>query len=267
MLPAVVCRLISSISGSPVGAGRYLTCTLMAAAFVFTHNVATAGVSQEPSAGSGDVNEIQDVNRTPPVLLINDTIEISPLADDTTDLVISLCGVSQTWSLLNEITTWCRVNIFGYYTDPGVGSAQTIIFDGAAGAGAVEVTGIPVGTPVGLWLLNDIDSNGVFSGDDSYLFSERSLTAGSTAGEHQWFMVFDVSAYKGTGATYYFNTDTEDYTHTGDFDYLIYIDDNHTSADFDHNDMIVGITCPGYPPEVTCPRDTMLFICAGGQVT
>jgi len=191
-------------------------------------------------------------------------IRIDPIVDDFNDLIIKLCDGTQTWELLKEYSLWRDINHFGYYTDLGVGDNIFWIFEGPDNEGYEITTNLP-GDSVGLWLLNDINGNYIYDGNDSYLFSERSLTKGSGANEHQWFLVYDVRPYKGMGATYDFITSTEDFTTIGDYDYLIYIDDNHTSANWDHNDMILAITCNN-APEATCPPDTGVFLCELGSV-
>ncbi|HLG93778.1 MAG TPA: HYR domain-containing protein, partial [candidate division Zixibacteria bacterium] len=185
-------------------------------------------------------------------------VQIQPVAGCQQDVLTSFCSPKQNWKLLNEYTPHNNLNRYGFYTDLGVGSSRTLIFPGTEGPGARETTMIASNQQVGLWLLNDLNNNGIFDGSDSFLFSERALTAGSGMNEHQWFMVFDVRAYKGTGATYFFNTSTEDITLTGDYDYLIFIDDDHTNANFDHNDMVVGVTEIASPPEVVCPANIVL---------
>jgi len=200
---------------------------------------------EKPYDGPYNFPEV-GTDKAPPVLKVNG-IPISPIADNQTDVLITVCDGPQEWNLLKEYTNWKDVNRFGFYDDLGVGNNQTLIFDGFRDEGYSTVTTVSSGTQLGLFLHNDTDGDGVYSGNDSYLFSERSLTIGSGSNEHQWFMVYDVSSYKGTGATYLFDCNTEDYTTTGDFDYLIFMDDDHTSANFDHNDMIVGITCTDDP--------------------
>jgi len=205
-----------------------------------------------------------------PYLEINGSM-VSPMTDDVTDLTIDMCEGPQAWTLLKEFSCWKDVNRFGFYTGLGSGDDKTLIFDGIRNEGYVYSTMVAEGTEVGLWLHNDVNNDSIFSGNDSYLYSERSLTSGSGANEHQWFQVYDVSAYKGTGAIYEFTCPTEDFSTTGDFDYLIFIDDNHTSANFDQNDMILGLTCdadvpdecgniqPGIPPNYY-GIDTSYFI-------
>ncbi len=218
----------------------------------------------KPYNGPYNHPEISDTKATPHLEVNN--VTISPMAGSTQDLVLPVCSGQQTWALLKEFTNWKDVNRFGFYTDLGTGSAQTLVFSGSRDEGYSTTTSLS-GT-IGLWMHNDTDGNLVFSSGDSYLFSQRSLTIGSGANEHQWFMVYNVSAYKGTGAVYEFICDTEDFTTTGDFDYLVFIDDNHTSANFDHNDMILGISCNNQPPQIsTPPQDTTVMICALGEVT
>jgi len=191
-------------------------------------------------------------------------VRIDPIVEDSNDVVIELCDGTQTWELLKEYSLWRDINHFGYYTDLGVGDNTFWVFEGPDNEGYEITTNLP-GDSVGLWLLNDINGNYIYDGNDSYLFSERSLTRGSSANEHQWFLVYDVRPYKGIGATYDFITSTEDFTTVGDYDYLVYIDDNHTSANWDHNDMILAITCNN-APEATCPPDTTVFLCELGPV-
>ncbi len=215
-------------------------------------------VAQKQYDGRYPVNETS-AEWFPPRLEVNGT-EISPMADDLTDITVSLCEGPQAWYLLKEYTPWKDVNMFGFYTDLGTGNNKAQIFEGPRNEGYIKTTMISDGTNIGLYLHNDVNNDSIYNDNDSYLFSERNLTMGSGANEHQWFKVYDVSAYKGTGAAYNFVTPTEDFLCGGDYDYLIYIDDNHTSANFDHNDLILGITCnadvtdscgniqPGVPP-------------------
>ena len=189
--------------------------------------------------------------------LIVDDVEIPPLADEFTDVLVNICGGVQVWSLINEFTPWDDVNIFGYYDDLGAGNNRIIRFVGTDSMGYVDTTFINPGMTAGLWLHNDTNGDQAFNGDDALLFTERALTIGSGDNNHQWFMVYDVSAYKGTGATYNFFCPTQDYTFTGDFDYLIFIDDDNVSANFDHNDMMVGMLCYS-APVITCPPDVTI---------
>ena len=204
------------------------------------------------------------INSAGPYLLV-DGVQIQPMADDHHDVLISTCGGAQTWTLLKEYTPWVDVNILGYYTDPGVGNNRGTIFHGPDSEGFTITTSLPGGNPLGLWLLNDTNGDTIFNGTDSWLFSERYLTRNSLSNEHQWFMVYDVSGYKGSNSTYQFVSPAEDFATSGDYDYLVYIDDDHTSANWDHNDMILGITCNN-PPVASCPGDTTIFACDLGEI-
>jgi hypothetical protein len=216
------------------------------------------------SPGSFDPNEDALTIFTPFLTVGNDTL--LPVAGDSADLVLSMCKGPQKWTLLKEYTLWANMNRFGYYTDLGVGQNQVVLFRGPNGYGTLKTTTLTTGTPIGLWLLNDTAGDTTYTVGDSYLFSERSLTYGSLANEHQWFKVYNVSAYKGQNATFIFNTFTFNDTSTGGYDYLIYIDDDHSSANFDHNDMIVGLTCVSSPPQVQCPTPFDIVACETGAV-
>ncbi len=218
-----------------------------------------------PAAGTtaetGDAGSRSDMGRAtetfdefamPPVLLVNDSVPVEPLADDTSDLVLSLCGDVQHWQLLSESTPLQDINSFGYYTDIGVGLTRTSIFQGADDAGSTRATSLVSIATVGFWLLNDLDSNGFMSGSDVCRYSERQLSTRSTAGSHQCFLVYDVSAYKGTGAVYNLHTSTGDFSYTGDFDLLLCVDDDPTESGPDHNDLVVGVACSSLPVDSIC---------------
>ncbi len=234
--------------------------------------IASSAIAQSPKNPLSGTETRRNINPSeesilafPPYLTINgDTI--SPIVGDSADLVLTMCVGPQKWTLLKEYTLWANNNRFGYYTDLGVGNNQTILFRGPDGFGTQKTTSFATGSPIGLWLLNDTAGDTTYTIGDSYLFSERALTLGSGAQEHQWFKVYNVSAYKGTGATYILNTFTFNDTTTGSFDYLIYIDDDHSSANFDHNDMIVGVTCISSPPQVTCPEPADILACGQSSV-
>jgi hypothetical protein len=213
-------------------------------------------VTDNHGASSRDTVIYDISEETPPKMYVNGNLQ-TPLAVCQQDVLLNFCSGKQEWTLLKEFTPWENVNRFGYYTDLGVGSNTVLVFPGADASGAKDTTMITNGTQIGLWLLNDTNGNTIFDGTDSYLFSERMLTQGAILGEHQWFMVYDVSAFQGTGATYFFDTHTEDFTTSGDFDYLIYIDDDHTSSNIDHNDMILGVISLDNPPVVTAPDSTI----------
>ncbi|MCI0530626.1 MAG: hypothetical protein L0Y74_01535, partial [candidate division Zixibacteria bacterium] len=189
---------------------------------------------------------------------------LPPVADFEEDVLLKFSCSTQKWTMFDEYTPWDNVNILGFYTDIGTGDDTTYIFTGPRDYGDMTTTNLT--DSIGLWMLNDINDNGVFDGTDSYLFSERDLTQNSGAQDHQWFLVYDVSAYKDSSATYFFNTFSEDVTISGSFDYLIYSDDDHTAANFDHNDMVVGVLCDNDPPVATCPGDTSFLVCDLTQV-
>lgn len=200
----------------------------------------------------------------PPRLEVDGT-PIPPLAEEDADVVISLGGEPQIWSLLREYSAYDDVNRFGYYSDLGVGNARTQIFSGENSVGYTKTTTVSSGTTVGLFLHSDFNNDSLFDTGETFLFSERSLTVGSDDNSHQWFMVFDVSAYIGTGALYEFINRNENFSTTGDFDYLIFIEDKYPSGACDHNDMILGIS-GNHPPEASCPGDTSVFLCEPEEI-
>ena len=187
-----------------------------------------------------------------PVLYV-DGSAVNPMAGPLQDLVFSFAGGDQEWTLLYEVSNWDDVNYLGVYDDIGTGTNQTEIFDGPTSSGTAVTTHFAAGQQLGLYLLNDVNNNGFYDGNDSYLFSQRSLTKYSYANEHQWFSLYDVSSFG--ASNYFFNTHTEDLRFSGDFDYLIFIDDDHTSANWDHNDMVAGITLAPIPE----PASLLLF--------
>jgi hypothetical protein len=201
----------------------------------------------------------------PPYLTINgDTL--TPIADDTTDVLIDLySSTTQTWYLLGEYAGFKDRNRLGYYTDIDTGRNINLVFSGPRQAPYVATTSItrPI---IGLWFHNDVNANLIFDGEDSWLLSQRYLTSGSAANEHQWFKVYDVRAYKGLGVSYVFHTATEgNWTGTGNYDYLVFCDDDHTASDWDHNDMIFGLLC-NRPPVAVCHSDTTITQCSFSQI-
>ena len=246
--------------------GLLVACAAMIA---LVPSMVLAQSPKDPLAGNGTTPHInpmeESISSFLPYLTVNgDTIP--QMVGDSADFILTMCAGPQKWTMLKEYTLWASKNRFGYYTDLGVGNNQVVIFRGPDGFGVTKNTSVTTGSPVGLWLLNDSAGDTTYTVGDSYLFSERALTIGSLAPEHQWFKVFNVSAFKGTGATYIFNTFTFNDTTTGSYDYLIYIDDDHTAANFDHNDMIVGVTCVSAPPQVQCPVPADILACAQTSV-
>ena len=167
------------------------------------------------------------------------------------DVTMSLNSGSQTWTLLGEQSEWSDVNQFGLYTDLGNGNDQTTLFGANDGAGSTITTNFAAGTDVGFWLLNDVNGNGRYDtkrwwedDGDSYLFSERNLTYGNTSWlERQFFMIYDVRSF-GAG-----NYSFSEWSAYGDYDYLIFADDDHTGPNFDHDDMVVGLSGLSSVPE------------------
>jgi hypothetical protein len=181
-----------------------------------------------------------------PTLKVNGT-EVAAMTGDSDDLLFSFATNQQTWTLLDEQTPHDAVNRLSYYTDLGTGLAETSVFDGPDAPISTMTTNIAAGTDIGLSLLNDLNDNYLYDGNDSYLFSETNLTKGSAANEHQWFALYDVSSYG--MADYWFEKNWS--LNNGDYDYLLFIDDDHTAANWDHNDMIVGINSVNPVPEPT----------------
>jgi hypothetical protein len=174
---------------------------------------------------------------------------VVPEAGPSEDLLFNFHSSSQTWKILSEITPHRDLNRFGVYHHDGANLVQQMVLDGPAGVGATTTTGFNTTTDYGFYLLNDLNNNYVYDGNDSYLFSERSYTGGSYANDHQWFTLYDVSALG--EQNYFFNTTTEDLRFSGCFDYLLFIDDDHTAANWDHNDMVIGVQCEPVPEPTT----------------
>jgi hypothetical protein len=147
-------------------------------------------------------------------------------------------------------------NSFGAYTDLGTGNDGGWIFNqlGANDVLPGATNTLYMGGTFGFALFNDIDDDGQYEPDDTdiILFSERALTLPNPPGsDYQWFRSYDVSAYGMADFSYHGRN------FSGKYDYLIFIDDNHvTSPNYDHDDMIVGMTVV---PEPT----TMLLLGLG----
>ncbi|RME22906.1 MAG: cadherin repeat domain-containing protein, partial [Candidatus Zixiibacteriota bacterium] len=205
---------------------------------------------------------------------------LQPLAGDKDDLLLVMHNARQKWQFLAEVTPWKDLNEFGFYTDPGRGLARSAVFAGPDSVGAMTLSTVDSGAVVGLWLRRDVNGDGTIDPDDALLFSERKLSVGEEGREHQWFLAYDVRVFNGSGANYHFLTGTESFNFTGDFDYLIFVDDQISSDDAldddpkkheerDYNDMVIGVTfeTPGNrPPVVVCPGDTTLKVCDLGEI-
>jgi len=188
-----------------------------------------------------------------PVLYV-DGAAITPEAGAQQDVYIRLDQSSlYTFSLLAEYSNpWNPKNRFGVTakgTDPRTSGLQLFAGPDAPVTNKDYHVVNPAGDDLTLYLHNDTDYDGTINTGDSYLVSQRSLTQGSAANEHQWFMVYDLSSYG--NSSYFFDNQNEDYSGSGDYDYLIFIDDDHTSANWDHNDMIVGISHEAVPEPAT----------------
>ncbi|MCP4710572.1 MAG: PEP-CTERM sorting domain-containing protein [Planctomycetes bacterium] len=189
----------------------------------------------------------------PPVLYV-DGMAVTPDAGDLEDVYITLDQSSlYTFSLLAEYShPWSPKNRFGVTTkgtDPRTHGTELFVGPDVPVSNTNYHVVNPAGDDLTLYLHNDVDYDGTINTGDSYLVSQRALTTGSAANEHQWFMVYDLSAY--ASSSYFFDNQNEDFFGVGNYDYLIFIDDDHTSANWDHNDMIVGVSHSAIPEPAT----------------
>jgi hypothetical protein len=169
-----------------------------------------------------------------PSLSINGSV-VDPLRDADNNVILSFDYNQQDWTLMAEFAGWRAKNNFGFYSDP---TSPTIIFPGSASPVVSATTNISTGTDIGLYMWADLDRpNG-----DPILFSHTQYTTGTNDNDYQYFYVYDVRSYRGLGYSYYFDTDHEDFTTSGNYDYLIYVDDSGAGPDYDHNDMILGVS-------------------------
>ncbi|MBD3382796.1 MAG: PEP-CTERM sorting domain-containing protein [candidate division Zixibacteria bacterium] len=174
-----------------------------------------------------------------PSLTINGTL-MDPLRDADDNVVMSFDHGQQTWTLMAEFAGWHAKNNFGFYTDP---NDPTIIFPGSASPVVDATTSISAGTEFGLYMWADLDRpNG-----DPILYSHKQYTTGTGDNDYQYFYVYDVRAYRGLGYSYDFDTDHEDFSTVGNYDYLIYVDDSGAGPDYDHNDMVLGVSAVPEP--------------------
>ena len=162
------------------------------------------------------------------------------LADENEDLVFDFWGNKQNWRLITEETNHRLLNSFGYYTDlsanGGYGLNTTTIFRNYHSAGKYVNTTIDGSMDIGFWLLNDLNSDGIYNGYDAYLFSERNLSRGSGNHDNQWFLVYETRSF--SYAHYKYGS----INFSGFFDYLIFIDDSRsTGPNYDYNDMVIGL--------------------------
>lgn len=178
-----------------------------------------------------------------PTLTINGVTQ-TPLAGANQDLTLTFDGSRQDWTLLTEIAGWRNVNHFGYYTDM-TNPNGNIIFTGTDSPVKTVTTNIAANTQVGLWMFADFNKNGMPGGMEPNEFSTRSFTTNTADNNVQYFMVFDVSQYAGTGQEYVFTVNGKTWTYSGDYDYLVFVDDNGAGPDWDYNDMVIGVTASG----------------------
>ena len=181
-----------------------------------------------------------------PDLYVNDALidqSMYRLADENQDFTLSFSSGHQMWQMLTERTPNRNLNSFGIYTDLFQSNSKcnfgenttTIMKPGNSGCDIVH-TRFAEGSDVGFWLLSDLNGDGYYSDNDAYLFSERALTRGSYNNDRQWFLAFDVSSF---GQSKF---QLGDVCFKGNFDYLLFIDDNQRGPDYDQNDMVIGLS-------------------------
>jgi len=175
--------------------------------------------------------------------LFIDGIAVDPnlyrLNSETEDLSLKLESNVQYWNLLSEMpVNTGETPSFGLYMDmeanSGHGKNKAIIFDSFMGNNNTITTNFKDGTDVGFWLSEDMKNDASLSNRNSVLFSERALSINDTRRDYQSFIMYDVRNLE--GSEYSFG----DWTGSGDYDYLIFIEDKFTDG-IDHDDMVVGM--------------------------
>ncbi|MCP4705978.1 MAG: PEP-CTERM sorting domain-containing protein [candidate division Zixibacteria bacterium] len=156
--------------------------------------------------------------------------------------ILNFTGGTQNWTLIKEFAGWNRVNNFGYY-DNFTAPSPSIVFPGSSSAVSYATTNIAAGTDVGLYSRSDLGR----SGGDPNLYSHTQYTSGTADNSYQFFYVFDVKQYQGTNAAFTINKGSFSYTTSGNYDYLVYVDDSGAGPDYDHNDMILGVSAVPEP--------------------
>jgi len=172
-----------------------------------------------------------------PTLMINGSAFDRNVGDPSyQSITIDFDASHQTWSLFNENAGWRDYNAFGYYTGLADQSNPSVVFAGLDSSPFQMTTSIDAFTDVGLWLSPN--------GNTPYLYSQ-------TGSSFQPFYVYDVSQFRGTGASYNFVNGWQSYGFRGDYDYLIFVDDGGAGPDYDYNDMMIGVTADAVPEPAT----------------
>jgi hypothetical protein len=178
----------------------------------------------------------------------------TPYVSDYSDWFLS-GGYTFTFKLLYEVTPNANLNSLFLHNQGSNAIVQTI-FDDNDGVGA-STTFNTGGTSM-LSLLNDLNDDGDYdaANNDVWLFSERAFTLpqGRPNDDYQWFRLYDTQSYG--FANYHFQSDNLNFS--GDYDGLLFIDDDHvTNGNYDHNDMVVGISLGS--PVVPEPTSMLLL--------
>ncbi len=168
------------------------------------------------------------------------------------------------FTVIMENTPWANNNWLGW-TPPGTRSINFVL-DASDGSGTTN--SVAMAGNFGLFLLNDVDlgqgsTNGTYdTPDDAWLFSEHALSLPHPPnGDYQWFVVYDVSGLGYQDYRWYDGSGDQN-SFSGDYDLLIFVDDDHTSPNFDYDDFIGGIKyaepsdcVPSCELSITCPAD------------
>ncbi len=172
-----------------------------------------------------------------PTLSVNGNSFFRNVGDpDYDNITMNFTSSQQTWSLVHENAGWADRNAVGFYTDLDGRSDESMVFSGPDQSPLQATTNIMAGTDVGLWLSPNGSPNHLYSCD---------------ATPFQPFMVFDVSDLNGAGAEYSFVSGNRRFSFSGDFDYLVYVDDGGAGPDYDYNDMVFGVSANPVPEPAT----------------
>lgn len=190
-------------------------------------------------------------------LQVNGTNLLGPMVGPGSDLTMQVPHAKVVYNLLFEETPLRDMNTFGFYTDLGAGLKRTTIFDDNQGVGAIS--GFEQSGKLGFFLFSDIGDgsgkdpaadNDKFDGGtlDKMLFSQLALGQPSVAPQtsHQWFRAYNVKSFGQADFSF------DGLRFSGNYDYLLFIDDGYdASPNFDHNDMVVGMTVLPMPEPTT----------------